>query len=213
MAAQYQLVMQTGPNPGKVFALSKNQIVMGRDIECDISINDVEVSRNHTRLILGSDTYSVEDMGSTNGTYVNEEKISGQQTLNGNDVVRMGDNVTMVFEIIDGDPLATKLADSESASPPTLTSTPPATPPAPPQTSAPQAPPPQAQAQEKPPQGFAGQTPASPPQPAKPDRKKIWLIGAGVIFVIGFCVVSGLLYYIDVNFLWCNYFGWFLPGC
>lgn len=209
MAVEYQLVMRTGPNPGKVFALSKNQIVMGRDVECDISVNDVEVSRNHTRLILGPNTYIVEDLGSTNGTYVNEQKISGQQALNGNDVVRMGDNVTMVFEIIGGDPLATKLADSESASPPTLMSA--ATAPATPRTAAPQAPPPEARA--KPPQGFAGQTPASPPQPLRSDRKRIWLIGVGVIFVIGFCIVSGVLYYIDVNFLWCQFFGWLLPGC
>ena len=52
MASQsFQLVMRTGPNPGKVFELTKGEVYIGRDINNDIVVNDAEISRKHARLI------------------------------------------------------------------------------------------------------------------------------------------------------------------
>ena len=85
MASQsFQFVMRTGPNPGKVFDVSKSEIYIGRDINNDIVINDPEVSRHHCRLTQGGGGYTIEDLGSTNGTFVNltETNTSAVSTLN-----------------------------------------------------------------------------------------------------------------------------------
>ena len=81
--AEYQLVMRVGPSPGKTYPLTLNEIIIGRDISCDIVINDAEISRNHCKLVLQGDSYWVEDLGSTNGTHVNDRRVSGQHPSGG----------------------------------------------------------------------------------------------------------------------------------
>ena len=107
MATQPQLVMQTGPNPGKVFALEKPDITIGRDIANDIVINDAEVSRKHARLFVQGDQYILEDLGSTNGTFVNGARIASPHVLESGDNVQMGENVVVVYEAPVVDPNAT----------------------------------------------------------------------------------------------------------
>jgi pSer/pThr/pTyr-binding forkhead associated (FHA) protein len=76
MASQsYQLVVNSGPNIGKVYPLTQSEIVIGRDPTNDIVINDAEVSRKHARLMLQAGSYVLEDLGSTNGTYVGGQKL------------------------------------------------------------------------------------------------------------------------------------------
>ena len=76
MASQtYQLVMQKGPNPGKIFELVQEELTIGRDITNRIVINDPEVSRKHARLVLQSGSYVIEDLGSTNGTFLDDKRI------------------------------------------------------------------------------------------------------------------------------------------
>ena len=61
------------------------------------SINDVEISRRHCHLIFKEGDYEIEDLGSTNGTFVNEKKISVRTNLVAGDVIRLGDNVSLIF--------------------------------------------------------------------------------------------------------------------
>lgn len=193
--AQFQLVMKQGPVPGKTFELSRNELTIGRDINNEIVINDAEVSRRHCRLILQGDGYVIEDLGSTNGTFVNEQRVTGQRALHSGETVRVGDNVTLVYEMAGVDADAT--IASRGAKPA----------PAP----APAAPPPQPRKQ---PQQFAGKVPASPaPEAEAKGRNRTLLIGCGVLLVIGICVVAAGLYYIDANYLWCDVFGFLIPGC
>lgn len=99
MAVQsYQMVMREGPAPGKTFALSKEELYLGRDISNDIVVNDAEVSRKHARLLLQAGQYVVEDLGSTNGTFINDERISGPHILSAGEVIQFGENVIMVYE-------------------------------------------------------------------------------------------------------------------
>lgn len=112
MATQPQLVMQTGPNPGKVFALEKPDLTIGRDIGNDIVINDAEVSRKHARLYIQGDQYILEDLGSTNGTFVNGARIASPHALENGDNVQMGENVTVVYEAPVADPNATAVMGS-----------------------------------------------------------------------------------------------------
>ena len=99
MAVQsFQLVMRDGPAPGKIFSLSKEELFLGRDISNDIVVNDAEVSRKHARLLLQAGQYVVEDLGSTNGTFINDERISGPHILSAGEVIQFGENVIMVYE-------------------------------------------------------------------------------------------------------------------
>ena len=47
----YQLIMKTGPAPGKIYTLGKTEIAIGREAGSEVFVNDVEVSRQHARLM------------------------------------------------------------------------------------------------------------------------------------------------------------------
>jgi len=65
-------IYPTGPQMGTRYPLSEFPLVIGRDGECGICIPDNSVSRRHARINPRSDGYHAEDLGSTNGTYVND---------------------------------------------------------------------------------------------------------------------------------------------
>jgi predicted component of type VI protein secretion system len=118
MALQsFQLVMQKGPTPGKVYELTLDDLTIGRDISNRIVINDAEVSRKHTRLTLQGGTYVVEDLGSTNGTFVNGQRLSGPAILRPGDLVMLGEKISLTFEAPGYDPNATMVATSGPAAP------------------------------------------------------------------------------------------------
>ncbi len=94
----YQLVMRSGPTPGKVFELDKSEIYLGRDVNNEIIINDAEVSRRHARVILQAGGYVLEDLGSTNGTFVNGHRLMGPHVLRSGELILLGENVSLVFE-------------------------------------------------------------------------------------------------------------------
>jgi pSer/pThr/pTyr-binding forkhead associated (FHA) protein len=66
-------------------------VTIGRNEENDIIIDDPKVSRHHIQMIQHDDGhYSLSDCGSTNGTFVNGQKISSEIPLGKNDIVRIG---------------------------------------------------------------------------------------------------------------------------
>lgn len=68
-------------------------ITIGRSEENDVMVNDPHASRHHMQIIQHDDGhFTLSDFGSTNGTYVNGQKISGEINLNMNDVVRIGNS-------------------------------------------------------------------------------------------------------------------------
>ncbi len=76
------------PMDGREHKLDTDATV-GRE-GCDIVLADPEVSRRHAALRITGDGASVEDFGSTNGTFVNDERVSGTRPLSDGDVVRFG---------------------------------------------------------------------------------------------------------------------------
>ena len=98
MAAQYQFVMRSGPTVGKTYPLDAQEITIGRDAVNIIAINDAEVSRRHARMELRGSAYVIQDLGSTNGTFVNGTRISGMQVLNPGDTVSFGEGIVLVYE-------------------------------------------------------------------------------------------------------------------
>jgi pSer/pThr/pTyr-binding forkhead associated (FHA) protein len=197
MAAQFQFVMRSGPNTGKVYPLETPEIIIGRDATNNIPINDAEVSRKHAKLILQSSAYVIQDLGSTNGTFINGQRITASQVLKPGDKVTLGENIVLMYEIA-LDPNATLLS---SAKPP-KTIPPiqkPIPTPAPPSTA--------------PVQVFVDQVPAGPtPKATAPAKKKfpIWLIIVIVLLLI-ICVCVGFFLIVDQFGLWCKVLPFLVP--
>ncbi len=69
------LICISGRSIGQMFVISQEEITLGRAPECDIFLDDEGVSRHHAKVIRKGDTLIVMDLGSTNGTYVDGERI------------------------------------------------------------------------------------------------------------------------------------------
>jgi len=194
MASQFQLIMRQGPTPGATFTLEGDQLNIGRESSNEITINDAEVSRRHARLTFQGGKYVLEDLGSTNGTFVNGQRLAGPRVLKAGEVVSFGEQIVLVFEVTANDPGATMVSPRAAAVP---------------SISRPVSPPP-------PPADYAGSVPASPapaatvPEPARRTNMTPVIIGVAVLFFL--CLCGGILWYIDANFLWCTFFP-FLGGC
>lgn len=96
--SQYRLVVRQGPIPGQIFELNKSEVTIGRDISNDFVINDAEVSRKHARLTLEGERYKIEDLSSTNGTYIDGQRLIGLHVLSVGEIIMFGDNVGVIFE-------------------------------------------------------------------------------------------------------------------
>lgn len=83
----FALVVEQGPRAGLTFVLREGNTTVGRHPESDIFLNDVTVSRHHCRFVLSGDELSVEDSGSTNGTYVNESRVDASALTPGDEVL------------------------------------------------------------------------------------------------------------------------------
>jgi pSer/pThr/pTyr-binding forkhead associated (FHA) protein len=75
---------------GREYAISGASLVFGRDATCDVVVGGKDVSRRHAEIVQTPKGYLVVD-SSTNGTYVNEERVEGQRLLARADVIRIGD--------------------------------------------------------------------------------------------------------------------------
>ncbi|NNJ10803.1 FHA domain-containing protein [Chloroflexales bacterium ZM16-3] len=80
---------QTGIPVGKVFPLSP-AMVIGRSTETDVALNDTFLSLEHARLERRNGIWSLEDLNSTNGTYLNGFEVRAPSEVNDGDVIRVG---------------------------------------------------------------------------------------------------------------------------
>lgn len=83
------LVVIYGQNLGHRFALKPGEVMIGRSSNAHIQIDHESVSRKHARLTFQDAQVSVEDLGSTNGTYVNDEPITARILRDG-DLIKVG---------------------------------------------------------------------------------------------------------------------------
>jgi predicted component of type VI protein secretion system len=153
--------------------------LVGRDASSDIIVADVEVSRQHARLSATESGFQIEDLASTNGVFVNGERVTSARALNAGDVIGVGQTVELAFEMAEApEPAAPPPAPEPVQSNfglPSLGSTPPAPAPTPaysePRPSAPPPPPPSAPA-------------ASGGRPAW----LWWAVGGGVVLLLCCCI-------------------------
>lgn len=80
----------------KNFALDKKEYIIGRANECDFIIDGKEVSRRHARIYYGNGKFKIEDLNSTNGTFVNGKQIKSAELKHG-DEINIG-NFTIIFD-------------------------------------------------------------------------------------------------------------------
>lgn len=199
MAAQYQFVMRSGPSVGKVFTLEASEITIGRESTNGIAINDVEVSRRHARMELRGSSYVIQDLGSTNGTFVNGQRVLGMQVLNPGDSVSLGEGIVLTFESI-YDPNATVMSAKAVPPPPPASA-------ATAIAAAPVIPPP-------PVSSYSGQVPSGPvPAVSAPVKKKkfpVWLIIVLILLLIILCC-GAVFFIIDQFNLWCRLVPFLVP--
>lgn len=96
------LIILSGKHQGKRLTLPDGEAVIGRDETCQIRLATTEVSRQHCRLMCEADQVVVHDLGSRNGTLINDVAIHGQALLQPGDILRVG-------------PVAFQLAGKKSA--------------------------------------------------------------------------------------------------
>jgi pSer/pThr/pTyr-binding forkhead associated (FHA) protein len=193
----YQVTVRSGPEPGKTFPLEREEVFMGRDLANEITISDPEVSRRHARFIMQDDTIMLEDLGSTNGTFLNGARISTPQQLRAGDVITLGENIVMVFEKSRYDPDATVVSSSAV------------------QTVQPQPQqPPKPRSFQQPVENTPSQQ-SRPSAPSAPDKKKglpTWLIIMIIAIVVVACVIAVTLYFMPASW-WCAITFDMLEGC
>lgn len=97
-SGSFRLIVRRGPQPNQIYELNKDVITLGRDITNDIVINDPEVSRHHCRMTRSGGGYTLEDLGSTNGTFVNGQRLGSARPLSNSEMIGLGETVTLVYE-------------------------------------------------------------------------------------------------------------------
>lgn len=91
------LLVRQGPQIGLQFSITTNRVVLGREETCDIVIQDAEVSRRHCQISWEGNAYVIQDLGSTNGTFVNGSQIGVPRVLTNGDTLGLG-QTTLIFE-------------------------------------------------------------------------------------------------------------------
>ena len=84
------VVTSEGPLRGRVLVVDAEELVLGRRDGSDLQLSDPHVSRAHAVIRRQSGAVWLEDLGSTGGTFVNGEAVTGSQALRHNDTVRFG---------------------------------------------------------------------------------------------------------------------------
>ena len=83
------LLVQNGPLKGSRLEVTRSEVTIGRDPDCDIFLDDVTVSRRHATIRSGPRSDTIADSGSLNGTYVNGTRVE-TSSLASRDVIQIG---------------------------------------------------------------------------------------------------------------------------
>jgi pSer/pThr/pTyr-binding forkhead associated (FHA) protein len=91
MEPRLEVIAALGHEPGTVFDLREGA-TLGRSDHAEVRVDDPFASSAHARIFSRGDFMLVEDMGSTNGTYLNGRQLRGAERLKVADVIRIGDS-------------------------------------------------------------------------------------------------------------------------
>ena len=114
------LVVVQGPDLGRTFDVAGDAVV-GRDPTAAMQLSDQEVSRRHAIVSAGGDGLAIEDLGSSNGTWIGDDRVSGTATIALGQTLRVGGTV---LELREGEPTGEQPAVSADAPDPPATKVP-----------------------------------------------------------------------------------------
>src|SRR5689334_3227242 len=89
------LIMIRGVPQGHRYFLTQNEMIIGRDPTVEISVSDQSISRKHAKITKADGKVILTDLGSSNGTYVNDKKVEANQTvaLAKEDMIKIGSSI------------------------------------------------------------------------------------------------------------------------
>lgn len=174
-----RLVVTRGPNIDEAYLLTQIEITLGRSAGNTIVLAAPEVSRRHAAIYTRGDQHILEDLGSTNGTFVNGRRLSERVILADSDKIQFGDSILMQYrgstaptQLVAAVPVVQQIIPPPPSISPSVPSAELPTP-APPLPAAP------------------GDEFIVEPEPAE-DTQRRWIIGCGCIpfIFMGLCVAS-----------------------
>jgi pSer/pThr/pTyr-binding forkhead associated (FHA) protein len=96
------LIIVRGPGTGQTYTLGVEPVIVGREAQsAKFVIEDPAVSRRHARISRQGDGYLIEDLQSTNGTFINAERVAGKVPLTAGDLIELGTAVTLSYDTLD----------------------------------------------------------------------------------------------------------------
>ncbi len=196
MSPSFRLVLKSGQTAGQEFTFDVDEIFIGRDLTNAMVVSDPEVSRRHARLYKQGVNYLIEDLGSTNGTFVNGQRLVGPYILRSGEVITFGEHTDLLFEVLTPDMEATVAAFRPTEDEATAVA---------PRSDMGVIQPPPAFIPESPPT-YAGQVPVSPKAPAKAKKKGLSTLAVVLIVIvvvlicgcIGFAIFDALDLYCSI---------------
>jgi pSer/pThr/pTyr-binding forkhead associated (FHA) protein len=84
-------------------AISKDEFLIGRGSDCDLRLHDAAISRHHCLLRVRGDEATISDLGSSNGTFLNGQRVRSQAVIRNGDRLQLGDHVYLL-QVGDKDP-------------------------------------------------------------------------------------------------------------
>jgi pSer/pThr/pTyr-binding forkhead associated (FHA) protein len=98
------LIIVQGPGTGHTFTLGTDPVIIGREApSAKFVIADPAVSRRHAQISRQDDGYVIEDLNSTNGTFINAQRVAGVVPLAPGDLIELGTAVTLSYDTLDLD--------------------------------------------------------------------------------------------------------------
>lgn len=94
------LIIISGQQIGKLYPLDKNELIAGRSPDCNIWIEDNAISRKHFRILKHDGKCVIEDLNSTNGTFVNNRRVQSQ-ALGAGDKIQISTTTIIQFDFLD----------------------------------------------------------------------------------------------------------------
>jgi diguanylate cyclase (GGDEF)-like protein len=91
------LIVLAGNNVGEMYKVTGEQMIIGRGQNAEIQIIDEGISRRHARVFVNGQSVLVEDCGSTNGTFLNGQKLGGREVLKDGDKIQVGSTTILKF--------------------------------------------------------------------------------------------------------------------
>jgi len=116
MVKRYQLRGHSGPVADQIIKLVELNITLGRDLSNNVVIGDNEVSRTHARLSWQDDGHVIQDLKSTNGTWVNSRPVITASRLTVGDKVTLGKVSVFIYELVP-EPVTDTTRDEETPEP------------------------------------------------------------------------------------------------